>query len=100
LRTRALSIAHRGDRRLIPIEVRPDVRASLPAALANEPALKIGKPDVIRPSVRADRDRVAAMEIRAVDQDPAHTGGAHLSEGDLLRAGEGGHARLKRDAPQ
>jgi hypothetical protein len=42
---------------------------------------------VIGPRVGADRDRVAAMEIRAIDQDAAHASFAHFSEGDLLRAG-------------
>jgi hypothetical protein len=48
--------------------------------------------------VSADRDRVAALGIRAIDQDAAHAGVAHLSEGDLLRAGEDRHAPLKRGA--
>ena len=76
--------------------VRPDVGASLAAGLANEPCFKIGEPDVIGPLVCADRDRVAAMMVRAIDQDSAHASGAHLGEGDLLWAGEGGHAPLKR----
>jgi len=82
------------------MKVRPDVSASLAAAFANEPGLEIGEPDVIRPLVCAERNRVAALVIRAIDQDAAHASGAHLSEGDLLRAalfvvaaaGEFGHA--------
>jgi hypothetical protein len=71
-RLSALAIAHRGDVRLVPMKVRPDVGASLAAGLAHEAWLKIGKPDVIRPFIRVDRDRVAAMEIRAINQDTAH----------------------------
>ena len=63
------------------------------ATFAYEPRLKIGEPNVIRPSVCADRDRVAALMVRAVDEDAANASVAHLSEGDLLRAGNGGHSR-------
>ena len=52
---------------------------------------KIGKMDVIRPCVRTDRDRMAALVILTVDKHAADAGAAHLGEGDLLRAGEGGH---------
>jgi hypothetical protein len=48
--------------------------------------LQIRQPDVNRPSVAADRDPVAAAIVRAIDQETAHAGGAHLSNGDLLRA--------------
>jgi hypothetical protein len=93
--TRTLSIAHRRGRRASPMEVRPDVGASLAACLASEQGFEIGEPDVIRPSVAADRDRVAAMEVGAIDQDAAHSGLPHLGEGDLLRAaGERIHAPI------
>ena len=36
------------------------------------------------------------MIIRTIDEDAAHAGRAHLSEGDFLWAGEGWHALLKR----
>jgi hypothetical protein len=65
--------AHRGNRlRLVPIEIRPDVGASLAAGLAHEARLKIGEPNVIRPSVRTDRDRVAAVVILTVDKQTVH----------------------------
>jgi hypothetical protein len=67
-----LPIAHRRDRLLVPIEIWPDVRAPLAAAFAYEPRLKIRKPNVIGPLVRADRDRVAAAIISAIDQNTAH----------------------------
>ncbi len=56
--------------------------------------LEIGP--VIKPSIRADRDRMAAVKVLAIDEDAAHAGGAHFAEGDLLRAGEVSHALLKR----
>lgn len=92
------TISHHRDRRLVPIEVRPDVGAFLPAGLAHEPCLEIRQPDLIGPLVRADRDRVAAVEVLTIDQDAAHARRAHLSEGDLLRAGNGGHAAPDRTA--
>ena len=49
---------------------------------------------MIGPLVRTDRDRVAALVIRAIDQDAAHAGGAHLGEGDFGRAGRGGHSPM------
>jgi hypothetical protein len=38
---------------------------------------------------------VAALIVRAIDQDPAHASGAHFCKGDLRRAGEGGHSPIK-----
>jgi hypothetical protein len=64
--------------------------ASLAAGLAHEAWLQIGEPDVIRPSVCADRGRMTAMIVRAIDQETAHAASAHLGEGDLLRSGGGG----------
>jgi hypothetical protein len=54
--TRALTVAHHGDGLFVPIEIGPHVSASLAASLADKPRFQIGKPDVIGPSVRADRD--------------------------------------------
>jgi hypothetical protein len=53
---------------------------------------------MIGPLVRADRYRVAAMMVRAIDEDAAHASIAHFAERDFLfaAAGEGGHAPLKR----
>jgi hypothetical protein len=62
---------------LLPIEIRPDIRAPLAASLARKQGLDTGQPDVIR-------------------QQTAHARGAHFPEGDFLRAGEFGHAPLKR----
>ena len=75
---------------LLPIEIRADISAPQAASLADEQELQVGQPNVIRPSVAADRCPMAALVIRAIDQETANAGTAHLSEGDLL-AGELGH---------
>jgi hypothetical protein len=90
------SVTHRRDQRLIPVKIRPDVSAFLAARLAGKLGLNVRQPDVIRPLIAADRGRMAAAIMRAIDQNAANARCAHLSEGDLLRAGEGGHAPLKR----
>ena len=48
---------------------------------------QIGEPDLVRSSVCADRDRMAAIKICATDQETAQAGGAHFSDYHLLRAG-------------
>jgi hypothetical protein len=50
--------------------------------------------EFVTPSVRANRKRVAAMVVGAIDQDAAHAHVAHLGEGDLLRAGDSGHGSI------
>jgi hypothetical protein len=62
-------ISHRLHRLLIPIEVRPNVGAALAAGRADETWLKIGQPHVVRPSIAAYRDQVAAFVIGAVNQE-------------------------------
>jgi hypothetical protein len=54
--TRALTVAHPWDGLFIPIEIGPHIGSPLAARLAHEQRLKIGQPDVIGPSVPADRD--------------------------------------------
>src|SRR5258706_10992117 len=82
--------------------IRPDISASPAARLADELRLQIGQPDVIGPSVAADRRPMAAVIVGAIDQQAANAGGSHLSEANFLlarfygaAAGEGGHAPLK-----
>jgi hypothetical protein len=91
-RPRTLTIAHRRDRILVPVKIRPDVGSSLAAGFANEPPFQIGEPDVIRPLVCADGPGVTALIIRAIDQDSAHASGAHFCKGYLHRMGRGRHA--------
>jgi hypothetical protein len=75
----------------IPVEIRADISASLAANLAGESGLDIGQPNVILPLVAADRGPMAALVIRATDQQTAYTGSAHFGEGDFL-AGELEHS--------
>jgi len=73
------------------IEVRSDVGTLGAASPTNKSLFKVGEPDMIGPLVRADRDRMAAAKVRAIDQEAANA-----AEGDVLRAGEGGHGPSKR----
>jgi len=74
-----LADAHPGRR-----EIRPHVGAALAASCAYELRLEIRQPNIIRPSVTADRDVMGALVIGAIDQEPAHPGAAHFSEDDFL----------------
>jgi hypothetical protein len=74
--------------------MRPDVGAPLAASLTGKPRLNIRQPDVIRPSIRAQRRPMTAVKVRAINQEPANAHLAHLSEGDLL-AGRFGHAAIE-----
>jgi hypothetical protein len=76
---------------LLPIEIRPDIGAFGAARLAGKAGLDVGQPDIIGPLVAADRDVMAALVIRTIDQETANAGRAHFSEGDLLLAGWFGH---------
>jgi hypothetical protein len=53
-------------------KIRPDVRAAPAARRADETRLKVGQPDVVRTRVGVDRDVMAAMKIRAIDQQTAN----------------------------
>ena len=68
------------------MKVRPDVGTPLAAGLANEACLEIGNPDVIRPLIRADRDREAAVIVRAVDHHAACTPVSRFSPTKLTAA--------------
>jgi hypothetical protein len=59
-----------------PVEIRADISASLAANLAGESGLDIGQPNAIRPLVAADRGPMAALVIRATDQQTANAGSA------------------------
>jgi len=62
----------------------PYVGTPLAAGGADKPWLKIRQPNVIRPSVAADRDVMAASIISTVDQEAANARGTHLGKRDLL----------------
>src|SRR6266705_2649360 len=56
---------------------------------------------MIRPSIAADRRRMAAVMVRTVDQETANAGRSHFPEGDFLlacRRGWFGHGPLKRES--
>jgi hypothetical protein len=94
-------IPHAADRSPgIPVEIRADISALCATGLASEERLEIGKPDVIRPSIAADRCVVAAAKIGAVDQETANASGAHFPEADFVRAGDGGHGTMKTRPPR
>ena len=50
------------------------------AGCANETRLNVGQPGVIRPAVNADRNRMTAAIVRAVDQQAANALGAQAKE--------------------
>jgi len=56
------------------MEIRADVSASLAADLAGEARLDVGQPNVIRPSVAADRYPMAAFVIGAAAASAPHRG--------------------------
>jgi len=68
--------------------------STVPACLAGEPGLQIGKPNVILPLIAADRSPIRTTIITTVDQETANAGGAHFGQSYFLRPG--GHTPLKR----
>jgi hypothetical protein len=81
------------------MKVRSDIGAEPAARFAHEALFQVREPDVVRSRVCADREGMAAMEVRAIDQETARAGGAHFSKGDFLRsAGGGGHAAIEAPA--
>jgi hypothetical protein len=53
---RALPIAHCRDRRLVPVEVWPNVGTFPSASLTDELGFQLRQPNIIRPAVAADCD--------------------------------------------
>jgi hypothetical protein len=61
----------------VPIEIRPDIGASLTARLADKLRFDIGQANVIGPplaSLSAEPGPMAALVVRAIDEDAAHAG--------------------------
>jgi hypothetical protein len=56
------------DRLLIPVEIRPHVRAAL-GTRASELPFNVREPHIIRPLIRTERLRVTAPVISAIDHD-------------------------------
>jgi hypothetical protein len=56
------------------------------ANLTGKSRLQIGQAHVIAPAAGVDHDRMRALVVGAVDDEPGRAGLPHFSEGDLLRA--------------
>jgi hypothetical protein len=67
--------------------------------MAGKSRLQVTQPNVIRPSVAADRGPLAAMIIRAADQQIANAGGTHFGEVDILGAFHHEPSRATSPAP-
>jgi hypothetical protein len=68
---------------LILAPVRAYIASTQTAATANETA-GVGKANVIGPAIPANLNGMRAVMIGAIDQQAAHAGFAHFTEGDLL----------------
>jgi hypothetical protein len=64
-------------------EFRPHVPAALAAGGADETRLDVRQPNVVRPAVGADLDRVAASVVAAIDQHLTDAGFAQLADGEF-----------------
>jgi hypothetical protein len=53
------------------LKSRPDIGAAFAAGRADEAGLDVGEAEIIGPAVAADRNRVTATIVRAIDQDAA-----------------------------
>jgi hypothetical protein len=49
------------------LQIGPDISAPVAASLADEPRVNIGQSQVVGPAVTANRNRVAAVVVRAID---------------------------------
>ena len=47
--------------------------AKLAAGTTDEPRLYVGQPEIIGPAITADRNRMAAAVVSAIDQQATHT---------------------------
>jgi hypothetical protein len=63
----------------------PDVGASLPASVANKLRFNVGQPNMVRPLIGRQGDRVAAPVVAAKDDDTEDARLAHFAEGNLDR---------------
>jgi hypothetical protein len=64
-----------------------NVGAAVPAGPTGELRLEIGQPDIIRPLAGVDRDRMSAVIVLAIDQQPAR--GSHFADRDFQFAWHG-----------
>ena len=73
-------MAHDGKSSITTVEVGANLSAAVAASVTDETWLDVGQSNIVRPSIGAQRDVVAAV---AIDQDAAQPHLAHLAEGDL-----------------
>ena len=73
---------------VFPVEVWPNIGASLAAGLTDEQRLDIGEPNIVGRLIAAACGRVAALVVRAVDQHAPNAHFAKLAECEFLFAGE------------
>jgi hypothetical protein len=57
------------------MKIRSDVRAALAAGGADKARLDVRQTHVVRPAIGEGFDRMAAMTVRAIDQEPANVYG-------------------------
>jgi len=82
-RRRSRAASHSRIVAIVPIPIWPDIGASSSARLTNEQRLKIRQPNMVRPSIPADPDRVRTP-VRAINQDAANARRSHFPKGDFL----------------
>src|SRR3954454_1172444 len=68
------------------LEERPHVGAAVTALPAGELGLQIESPNVVTPSPGVDHDRMRALLIGTVVDDPGRARLPHFSQGDFLNA--------------
>src|SRR5205814_2776470 len=77
---------------LLPMKVRPQIGRPCAASLAHEQRFQIGQSDIVWPAVSDDPSPMAAMIIRAIDQQVANTHFAHFTYRDFLRTVHRSHS--------
>jgi hypothetical protein len=68
------------------LKERPDIGATTTADLAGKLRLEIRQANVIAPAIGIHDDRMRALVIGAIDEQPARAGLPHFPEGDFLVA--------------
>src|SRR5438874_12522008 len=74
------------------MKVRPQIGRPCAASLAHEQRFQIGQSDIVWPAVSDDPSPMAAMIIRAIDQQVANTHFAHFTYRDFLRTVHRSHS--------
>ena len=72
--------------RLIDCKQRPDIGAAVTASPAGKLGFEIRQPDIIGPTASVDHDRMRAVIIAAIDDEPGGAGLSHLACNVVRRA--------------